>query len=104
MRIRRLRNKYRIIAKNLYRENEQFKTAVTTLYEKKLINFDVKEYYIKVRLHYNNVFFINLLKESNRHYTFIIKINVMNMRIVININKHYSNVKNFENFKEDRYM
>ena len=56
---------------------------------------------MKVRLRYNNVFLINLLKENNRHYIFIIKINVA--KIVININKHYLNMKNFENFKEDRY-
>ena len=75
-----------------------------TLYEEKLMNFDTKKHYIKIHLRYNNVFFINLLKENNRHYTFIIKTNVTNMRIVININKHYSNVKNFESFKENYYM
>ena len=58
---------------------------------------------MKVRSRYNNVFFINLLKKSNRHYIFVIKINVTNIKIIININKHYSNVENFENFKKDRY-
>ena len=64
-RIRRLRDKYRIIMKNLYRENKQFKIIITTSHEEKLINFDAKKHYIKVRLRYNNVFLINLLKESN---------------------------------------
>ena len=65
------------------------------------MNFDAKKYHIKVRSRYDNVFLINFLKESNRHYTFITKINVT--RIVININKHYSNVNNFEGFKKNRY-
>ena len=37
------------------------------------MNFDTKKYYIKVRLRYNNAFFINFLKENNRYYIFIIK-------------------------------
>ena len=67
------------------------------------MNFDAKEYHIKVRLRYDNISLINLLGENNRHYTFVIEINVTNMGIVININKHYSNVENFEGFKEDRH-
>ena len=104
MRIRRLRNKYRTIAKDLYRENKQFKVAIVIMqqsHEKKLMDFDAKEHYMKVYSRYNNAFFINLLKKKNRYYTFIIKINVT--RIVININKYYSNVKNFKSFKKDRY-
>ena len=66
------------------------------------MNFNAKKHYIKIRSRYNNAFLFNLLKK-NRHYIFIIKINVINMRIVININKHYSKVKNFYNFKNDRY-
>ena len=67
------------------------------------MNFDVKKHYIKVRSRYNNVFLINFLEKNNRHYISVIRINVINTKIVININKHYSNVKNFENFKEDHY-
>ena len=65
------------------------------------MNFDSKKHYIKVRSRYNNAFFINLLEKNNRYYIFIIKINVTNMKIVININKHYSNIKNFKDFKKD---
>ena len=67
------------------------------------MNFDAKKYYIKIRSRYNNAFFINFLKKSNRYYTFIIKTNVTNTKIIININKHYSNVKNFEDFKKNHY-
>ena len=65
------------------------------------MNFDAKKHYIKIYLRYNNVFFINFLKKNNRYYTFIIKTNII--KIVININKYYSNVKNFEGFKKDRH-
>ena len=99
-----MRDKYRIIVENLYRENKQFKVVAMTLYKEKLINFDAKKYHVKVRSRYNSAFLINLLKRNNRYYIFVIKINVINMKIVININKHYSNVENFEGFKEDRYM
>ena len=67
------------------------------------MNFDAEKYYVKIRSRHNNVSFINLLKENNRYYTFVIKTDVTNTRIVININKHYSNVKNFKGFKKDRY-
>ena len=67
------------------------------------MNFDIKKHYMKVRSRYNNVFFINFSKKNNRHYIFVIEINVINTRIVININKHYSNIKNFKGFKKDRY-
>ena len=72
-------------------------------YKKKLINFDAKKHYIKVRSRYDNASLINLLKKNNRHYTFIIKTNVTNTKIIISINKHYPNIKNFENFKKDRH-
>ena len=65
------------------------------------MNFDAEEYYVKIRLRYNNVSLINLLEKNNRHYTFVTKIDVI--KIVININKHYSNVENFEDFKKDRH-
>ena len=67
------------------------------------MNFDAKKHYIKIRSRYNNAFFINLLKKNNRYYTSAIKINVTNTKIIININKHDSNVKNFKDFKKDRY-
>ena len=84
--------------KDLYRENKQLKTVVITLHEKKLMNFNAKKYYIKVRLRYNNAFLNNFLKKNNRYYIFIIKINIM--KIVININKRYLNMKNFHDFKK----
>ena len=67
------------------------------------MNFDAKKHYIKIRSRYNNASFINLLKKKNRYYIFIIETSVTNMKIIININKYYSNVKNFKSFKEDRY-
>ena len=66
------------------------------------MNFNAKKYYIKIRSRYNNASLINLLKK-NRHYIFITKINITSTRIVTNINKHYSNVKNFKSFKKDYY-
>ena len=65
------------------------------------MNFDAKKHYVKIYSHHDNAFLFNLLKKSNRHYISAIKINVTNMRIVININKHYLNVKNFEDYKKD---
>ena len=67
------------------------------------MNFDAKKHHIKIRSRYNNASLFNFLKKNNRHYTPIIKTNVTNTKTVININKYYSNVKNFENFKKDHY-
>ena len=67
IRIRRLRNKYRTIAKDLYRENKQFKIAIVIMqqsHEKKLMNFDAKEHYMKVYSRYNNAFFYQSLKKK----------------------------------------
>ena len=61
------------------------------------MNFDAKKHYKKIYFYYKNAF-LDISRENNRRYIFIITIITKYIEI-INNNKRYSNTLNFYNVK-----
>lgn len=103
-RIRRLRDRYRSMAEDLYRENEQLKAATIgkSREEEELIDSDAEEHRDKVRSRHGSAPLSNL-RSNNRPYTPVTGIATERTGIAVSNNKRYPDVPDFYGSKDDRH-
>lgn len=107
IRIRRLQNKYRTTAEDLYRENKRLKVATAAVAirpreENEVIDSDADEHHEEVRSRHDTAPLSNI-RGSNRHYTPATGAATERTGVIVNNNKRYPDVPDFHGSKNDRH-